>query len=96
MCILADMNSFSLKPSYLFNDGAEMVSEEFLSLQAGEHVHLGGYELLLCSVVSLLCLQEILNKKENLQNVSHKYLCRDSLQSLSFPSFYQCSGLADP
>jgi hypothetical protein len=50
------------KPSHLFNDGAEMVSEEFLSLQAGEHVHLGGYELLLCSIVSLLCLQEILNK----------------------------------
>ncbi len=36
----------SLKSSHLFNDGAEMVSEEFLSLQAGEHVHLGGYELL--------------------------------------------------
>ncbi len=47
MCILADMNSFSLKPSHLFNDGAEMVSEEFFSLQASEHVHLGGYELLL-------------------------------------------------
>ncbi len=70
MCILANMNSFSLKPSHLFNDGAEMVSEEFLSLQAGEHVHLSGYELLLCSVVSLLCLQEILNKKVNLENVS--------------------------
>ncbi len=52
MCILADMNSFTLKPSDLFNDGAEMVSGEFFPLQAGEHVHRRGYELLLSQTIS--------------------------------------------
>jgi hypothetical protein len=42
----------SPKSSDLFNDGAEMVGKEFLSLQAGEHVHLGGYELLLSHTIS--------------------------------------------